>query len=104
MDQNKNIGRLAGKQNREFVMPAGVLDCSLAGEMSVIKQGPSNPLTQLSYEIHGSQEEGSGTTKGNHLSNNKWSLCILPKRGRRELIKTFRCESSWQVWFLPSLW
>jgi hypothetical protein len=29
-----------------FVQPAGTQDCSLAGKMSVIRLGPSNPLTQ----------------------------------------------------------
>jgi hypothetical protein len=33
-----------------FVMPAGPQDCSLAGEISVIKQGSSKPLTWSSYK------------------------------------------------------
>jgi hypothetical protein len=43
--------------------------------------------------IHVLQDEGFGTTKDNDISNNT-QLFILPKRGRRELIKLFHHESS----------
>jgi hypothetical protein len=39
------VNRIGG-----FVIPACPQDCSLAGEMSVVKQGPSKPLAILNYE------------------------------------------------------
>jgi hypothetical protein len=49
--QNKFIGFWQAKKKKigGFVMPAGPQDCSLAGEMSVVKQSSGNSLTRLSY-------------------------------------------------------